>query len=582
MSQIAFVIGEESEAPIRHIGNILDLFGIPWRALSPSALTEGIAPKKPYVVFCAMPVLGRVLSQTGSGGMPAFLNEAHSVFLYGAGSDEASRRVLSELGLVSTSVIETNAQTTLCEIHAADVCGAMARLKVSVPSVHARFLTAAAGLDPLISTNEGIAIAALHFRGKPYYIACSDVIDISQPVRKGHFDITDYFFSAVPIVMYLRHSFKDMCLSPAEYGACLIIDDPVLRPNYGFVNFKKLSQAVLDHNFSCNIAFIPWNWRRSQRAVLDLFKTHSDRLSISIHGCDHTAGEFATKNTISLNAQAKLAHVRMQKHAKRTGLPYDPLMVFPQGAFSSAAAPVLKHNGFMAAVNTEVLPTDVPSGTQIRDTWQMAILRYGNFPIFTRRYAFHGLHNFAFDLLLGKPCLMVTHHADFRNDSIDVLGFIDRLNALPVGLKWRPLGEVIRHAYQLKTGNGVSKVRMFGSEVILGNNDRSSHRVVVEKVASDADMIERIEVNGQRTAFSPDDGLIRFEAELPAGSTGMVRVVFKDIYGSQGSSRPLIARSKVAVRRYLSEFRDESQARAPFVYAFAGKARTWLAGTTQQ
>ena len=43
-------------------------------------------------------------------------------------------------------------------------------------------------------------------------------------------------------------------------------------------------------------------------------------------------------------------------------------------------------------------------------------MTYGAFPIFTRRYAFHGVENFAFDLLLGKPCLIVAHHDSFKDD----------------------------------------------------------------------------------------------------------------------------------------------------------------------
>ena len=42
-------------------------------------------------------------------------------------------------------------------------------------------------------------------------------------------------------------------------------------------------------------------------------------------------------------------------------------------------------------------------------------MRYGDFSIFTRRYAHHGLENFAFDLLLGKACLIVCHHDFFKD-----------------------------------------------------------------------------------------------------------------------------------------------------------------------
>jgi len=438
-------------------------------------------------------------------------------------------------------------------------------------------ITTGSDVDALIRTFDGCAFAAIEFRGKQWFLACGGVIDVSEPLEKGYFDVSDYFFSAVPIVIYLRYSFSSACQDSAEHGACVIIDDPVLRTRYGFVDFRRLSGLAVEHNFSYNVAFIPWNWARSQLRVLDIFKRQANRLSISIHGCDHTAAEFAARSAASINTQAKLALARMEKHAGRTGLNYDPLMIFPQGVFSTVALSVLKHNGFIAAVNTDVLPTDAPRGTQIGDTWQMAVTRYADFPIFTRRYAFHGIHNFAFDLLLGKPCLMVTHHLDFRNDSMDVMAFIDKLNALPDALKWRPLGDVIRHAYQVQLSNDVYQIRMFGSEIVLTNDGLLCRRAAVEKVERDLDAIEGIEANGRKVAFMATRRVIRFELDLPARSNVAVKVLFKDVYGPEMSTPALVARGKIAARRYLSEFRDESQARVPFVYKYASKAKAWIA-----
>ena len=43
---------------------------------------------------------------------------------------------------------------------------------------------------------------------------------------------------------------------------------------------------------------------------------------------------------------------RMNRHQRRTGVPYEPIMVFPQGIFSERAMSVLKRRNFVAAVNT--------------------------------------------------------------------------------------------------------------------------------------------------------------------------------------------------------------------------------------
>ena len=62
-------------------------------------------------------------------------------------------------------------------------------------------------------------------------------------------------------------------------------------------------------------------------------------------------------------------------------------------------------------MNTEVAPAQrAANETTIADLWSVAIMRYGSFPIITRRYPSHGIENFAFDALLGKPCLIAAHH----------------------------------------------------------------------------------------------------------------------------------------------------------------------------
>lgn len=578
MPKIAFVITKMAGDGSDKIKRILDLFGIPCHLISGSDLEAGIAWPHKYVVLCAVPLFGQLLSADKTkAGINALVSRAESVFLYGvdgsADSCEVFERTALSYKLCQAQPLGESIWT-ISDVWT--LCGPMRGLRVKAPGLTQALIRPSDTFHSLIFTDTGSAFVSAEVEGQTWYIATADVIDISRSVEKGYFDVTDYFLSAVPIVMYLRHTFENVAFQPAEYGACLIVDDPVLRNKYGFVNFQKVAGLADEHNFSCNVAFIPWNWKRSRPSVIKLFKEHADRLSISIHGCDHTRHEFAAKHTIPMNRQAKLAKYRMDGHSSRTGLSYDWLMVFPQGAFSSAAAPVLKHNNFIAAVNTEVAPLDQPNETQIGDTWQMAILRYADFPIFTRRYAFHGIHNFAFDLLLGKPCIVVTHHGDFQNDCRELVGFIEELNALPVALKWGTLGDVIRRAYQMRSAQDAKHVRMFGSEILLANNESVECRIVVEKMESDPASIDHVLADGRWINFSLEPHAIRFELDLAPMSQTMVRVAFRTLDVDDSIARPLTARGKIAARRYLSELRDESQSRLPVVYKCADKARKWL------
>ena len=62
-------------------------------------------------------------------------------------------------------------------------------------------------------------------------------------------------------------------------------------------------------------------------------------------------------------------------------------MVFPQGVFSEAAMSALKHTDLIGAVNNDTISADPqPRAITISELWDIAVMGYGNFPIFTRRY----------------------------------------------------------------------------------------------------------------------------------------------------------------------------------------------------
>jgi len=132
-----------------------------------------------------------------------------------------------------------------------------------------------------------------------------------------------------------------------------MIDDPVLKPRQGFVNFQELFSLMKRHKFATNIAFIPWNWRRSAPGVVRLLRENPENYSISVHGCDHTRAEYGSSDPQRLYWKTQQALERMNCHKSITGIRYDRVMVFPQGIFSEAAMTALRHTALIAAVNND-------------------------------------------------------------------------------------------------------------------------------------------------------------------------------------------------------------------------------------
>ena len=143
-----------------------------------------------------------------------------------------------------------------------------------------------------------------------------------------------------------------MLATPNQPNGTLIIDDPLLRKNYGFLNYEHLLRLMDQHNFHTCVAFIPHNYLRNSPDITQIFRERSDRFSICFHGNDHTNAEFATKDACLLNSILTVAEERMEVHQKKTGIQCDRVMVFPQGRFSLNAMKVLKSHNFSAAVNS--------------------------------------------------------------------------------------------------------------------------------------------------------------------------------------------------------------------------------------
>jgi hypothetical protein len=320
------------------------------------------------------------------------------------------------------------------------------------------------------------------------------------------------------------------------------------------------------HNFSTSIAFIPWNWRRSNEETVRLFKEQPSRLSFCVHGCDHTAGEWGTDDVHAVQSMLGSAAERMAAHDGRTGLKHDRIMVFPQGVFSDTAMRELKRANFIAVVNTEVLSTDVDAvKLKIADVWDIAVRTYAEFPLYTRRYPRQGVENLAFDILLGKPCLIVIHHDFCRDECRQLVEFIDRVNGLKVRLKWGSLREVVCRSFrEREMSPGVSEIEMYAAEMLLENSSSVPKVFRVRRREADPANVAEMTTGADVLSWSADRGYVRFEVTLAPGESTLISVRHVEAVPPPRYGRAASA-VKIGLRRYLSEFRDN--------YVVTAKAR---------
>jgi hypothetical protein len=261
----------------------------------------------------------------------------------------------------------------------------------------------------------------------------------------------------------------------------------------------------------------------------------------------------------------------MNRHESITGIRHDRVMVFPQGIFSEAAMSALKHTDLIAAVNNDVICADPhPRAITISDVWDIAVMRYSNFPIFTRRYPWEGIENFAFDALLGKPVIIIIHHDYCSDHCRRLVDFIDRLNALKCRLTWRSLGDVVRRSCRQRELSPDSvEVEMYGTELRVENRSEQAKRFLIRRRESDPSTIKEIRAESGQIAWNSFEDRITFEIELNPGESRTVSVKFHDLRGYGYSRESVSYQVKTMLRRYLCEMRDN----------YITPARFWLAGS---
>jgi hypothetical protein len=422
----------------------------------------------------------------------------------------------------------------------------------------------------IISTGDAAVFAKFEHKGVPIFLSSSsEIIDIDAELAAQNFDVREYFLSAVPLVLYVKWAFAETCWNAPELNACLVIDDPILKPTHGFVDFAELLSLMKRHKFSTNIAFIPWNWRRSAPEVVRLFRENPEHFSLSVHGCDHTRAECGGCGQHRLYWKARRALERMDRHEAITGISHDPVMVFPQGIFSEAAMSALKRTNLIASVNNDVVSADpYPRAIRISDVWDTAVMGY-SFPLFTRRYPWEGIENFAFDALLGKPAIAIIHHDYCSDHCARLVNFIEQVNALKCAPTWRNLGDVVRRSCrQRAVSPGVVEVEMYGTEQRIENRSDQPQHFLIKRREREHSAIQRICTDAQEIAWKQVNGHIKFEIDLNPSESRVIKMKFQDFGGKERTGDNLLYRLRAMLRRYLCEMRDNYV--APMRCRFAG------------
>jgi hypothetical protein len=504
------------------------------------------------------------------------LSKFHRVLAHRFRSDPLHTALLTNLtdrSIQPAKHVQSSSGTILIAAGSEDICGAFSGLSIPVPKLANHWVIDQGeknGFRELITVDKGLLFGVLNIKkSEILLIGSEDVIDLDAEI--GDAWLAENFMGFIPYAMALRYIFGDRSWHPAQNQASLIIDDPLLRPNYGFLNFLQLLRLMREHNFATTIAFIPHNFRRSSPQTVALFQQNSNQLSICFHGNDHTGAEFATNDAALLNTVLFSAELRMSEHERNTGLICDRSMVFPQGRFSRQAMASLRCHNFEAAINTNPHTYGQRQKLTLRDRAEPALLRYSGFPLFLRKYS-QDTHevDIAFNLFFGIPILLVEHHDVFA-DPQRLTEAVQRINRAAPNIRWCSAGEAVRGSLlRRRVSRDLIHIKAYARTVQVDNPRSVPQDFIIEWacLGSTASLAGVYSNDRYSTEFNADESGVRTRARIDGGRSE--RFTMRDIpAGSSGIRLGFRHTARVFIRRRLSELRDNYLSKSPGLLAAA-------------
>jgi len=396
------------------------------------------------------------------------------------------------------------------------------------------------------------------------------------------------FSSAAFIMTFLRYAAGEKAWHAAGQYANLTVDDPWLREPYGGLDYNNLLPEMEKHNFHTTIALIPWNFDRSRPDVVSLFLHNPQRLSISIHGNNHYLREFREYAQEPLPAQIgniKQAIARMDQFTRNTGIPYDPVMVFPHAVAPAETLRALKTYNYWATMNSE----NVPLGSSQPDDSLFALrpqtVAFSNF-LNVKRYSAEipvSMTVVAINLFLNNPVLFYVHQQFFSSCMGAFNGIADNVNRMAPETKWRGLGDIAQHLYLLRLReDGEYDVLAYSPNFYLTNTTSRACVFHVRKPEDFTPAIHSASLDGETIGYRTTKSEISFDVPLQPGQTRQVKLSYVNDFKVAETS---IAKTNPVVNgvRMLSDLRDLVVSRTSLGRsAIAGYHRLNLSGADIQ
>ncbi len=327
-----------------------------------------------------------------------------------------------------------------------------------------------------VSNRQGAAQVCTIAAGPPYV---TDAHTVYQ-----HFNRLTWL-RLLPFLHFVKRLTAAENWSPPPLRACVMFDDPNLHwDTYGHIDFRALARHAEACNYHAAFAMIPADTWYARPRTAQLFREQTTRLSLLMHGNDHTPAEFGTGGTADghLHALAQALR-RVDRFERHSGLDVSRVMAPPHGAFRAEAGEPMLRLGYEAVC---VSRSSLRNWNEER-RWPAAFghniveLLDPGFPVIPRQAMGRNQEDsYRLAAFLDQPIIPHGHHGDCA----DGLGLITRVADAINGLgavTWLDMKTLSRTNYQTRRVGDILFVRMLARRVTLPAPDPDVRLLIAER-----------------------------------------------------------------------------------------------------
>lgn len=427
--------------------------------------------------------------------------------------------------------------------------------------------------DEILASSDGRALWLNRTTGRA---ACQWVVLAPPPLCENEFLFQHLngtrWLRLLPLMNFLRQQVKDFDWQSPPPSACFVFDDPSLYwLSYGFLDYRQLAEHSRQHRYTASIATIPIDSWWVNNSVAEIFRSSTPRLSLVIHGNNHTSRELLHEDAGTAGfAAAAQALRRMERLERRHKIPVFKVMVAPHGAIDQDLFPHLLELGYEAALVTTHLLVEHNAAMDWPPSFGMnkSEVVSGGLPVIPRiKMTAHWKNDVLIAAFLRQPIVIAGHHQDAAGGLKLLADIAATVNALD-GCTWSDMKGIVRSNYLQRTTGDRLDLRMYARHITVPLPDGIRH-VRVERPWIESGQTEDITVTaGADTLFTGSAGPLTTPIE--AGNARIIEIASEQPHPVDSSTvAPPRPNPWPIARKILMELRDRLAPMLPFTTRYS-------------